>query len=90
MVDTNKDTVIFINDGERHFWSATRAAHGMGWRFKERDILVYRLDKDASQTLTAAVDAAKDTWDYANQKTDKAAMENLKQIFQRITGIKRS
>lgn len=86
---TDKNVVIFINDGDRHFWSANRAANGLGWRYGG-DIRVYRYDEEATKALTAEIDAAPSTWDMAAQKTDKTKLENVKQIFERLTGIKRN
>lgn len=89
-MSTDKDVVIFINDGDRHFWSASRAANGLGWRTPGTEIRVFRYDEEASLTLTAAIDAAPSTWDYAKQRTDKKLLENVKQIFEKIARIKRN
>lgn len=86
----DKNVVIFINDGDRHFWSSSRAANGLGWRFGGTDIQVFRYDEEATKALTAEIDAAPPTWDYLNQKTDKVALDNIKRIFERLTGIKRN
>ena len=84
------DTVIFINEGDRHFWSAARATQGLGWRWQRTEIKVYRLDVETSQALTAAIDATKKDHDPSTGKWTPQTLKRLKHIFETVGRIRRS
>jgi hypothetical protein len=94
--------IVVDNDFERrYFYSATTATRGLGWliwpnnpmvrrgQMKAGEVKVYRLDTEASATLTQALLAASQKTDPHTGQWAKATIENFKTIIQNCTGIRR-
>lgn len=94
------DDVLIVVDNDyerRYFYSATSATRGLGWfNFKAQrgvpagTLKVYRLDEEASQELTRKIVAAPNKHDPTTGNWLKATADNYKNIFVKVTGIRRS
>lgn len=104
---TKDDSVLIVIDNEyerRYFYSATAATRGLGWltfptsyaatRYgvKPGKVKVYRLDTEASDTLTRDLVAAEKIakTDPATGDWTKGAKENFKALFVSLTNIRRT